>query len=148
MKITKTKALRKVKNHIEKRGKHTTFEITEGVLLYWWKLINIAVFDNALPQPKAFIIREMRDAWGQAEPCDKTNNTTFYIDPRIDTREALICILAHEMVHQWQHWARTNVPKDSRMSHGKTFYQWKPVIESKLGVKLEVETDAENVRVD
>lgn len=148
MNLTKTKALRKVKNHIERRGKHTSFEATESMLMYWWKIINTAVFDNQLPPPKNFIIKEMKNVHGETEINLDTNEITFYIDSAIETREALICVLAHEMVHHWQQVKRTNVPRAVRMTHGKTFYQWKPIIEKRLGVKLEVVTDTDDVRID
>lgn len=140
--MTKKQATNKIKNHILKYGNNTNFEITTRVINYWWNVLNICLFDNKLLKPKIktkYLPKIFADAGGEYKKKEDGYEVQVEIrfDPsKIYTRAHFICVLAHEMVHQYQFLYRSETHYSKRMDHGKTFYEWKDIIENIIGVKL------------
>lgn len=101
--------------------------------MYWWRILNKAIFDDVLLPPENIIIERNNDSWGRCEgkrTYSKHDPVTIYISDEIDEREFLIEILAHEMVHQWEQQIY------GRMYHGKVFQSWLPKLKE-LKIQLE-----------
>lgn len=104
---------------------------------YWFTMLNRAVFDDALPKPKAIEVRVLYGAYGEAEAIPARikdlKDVIIRINERLDSRELFLCILTHEMVHHYQQIYH------GKMTHGKTFLEWRDIIEERIGLPLKVE---------
>jgi hypothetical protein len=99
-----------------------------------YNLINEEIFNNQLPKAKLEIRSHCRGYWGFCEANDfslraKTSRCIIRISDRWYSKQWLITILAHEMVHQYQ-WdiyskERVKEGKDPLMSHGPSFFVFK-----------------------
>lgn len=112
--------------------------MTPSLAAYWWKILNLAVFDGALRQPEKFVIKEKlfdkSAIWGRLEVSrsySKNANFTYYFVEAMNNRALFLAILAHEMVHQDEQ------QKHGRMTHGRNFWAWKPKIDQ-LGLEFGV----------
>lgn len=102
--------------------------------MYWWRVLNRAVFDNELRMPYNVRIRKYNkynDPLGMCSGKDysKLHPVTFDIKEEMDDRKMFMDVLAHEMVHQWEQQTFGN------MTHGKNFYKWKRKLKE-LGITL------------
>ena len=99
-----------------------------------YELVNYYVFDNELTKPKIELKSHCRKYWGICYGATDKDYTGSYC--RINLMDKWFCpqwfitTLAHEMVHQYQ-WdilgpEREKDGKDWLMSHGPSFYQFKP----------------------
>lgn len=123
--MDKFKAREKIKKHIRSQGKTEDFEVTHTLIYYWWNLLNYAIFDSILEYPKRVTIRNIKDQKGACYPL-KEGFVGLQMDKEFDNKEQFIEVLVHEMVHayQWQ--------LEGKMTHGKTFFKWKPKITQQL----------------
>jgi hypothetical protein len=103
--------------------------VTEKEIRHWWRLLNDSLFMGILPEPDKIHIRRSRTTHAITHAGDN-GHIDLYIHPRFRNGETLIEVIAHEMVHAWQHWM--NLP----LSHNRDFFQWKPLFTQRLYIKL------------
>lgn len=133
--MIKTEALEKVRSHLDKRSNHSV-DPTERMARHWWKLCNVALFENKLYPPNELLIEDIRD-WGH---CSSNSNDTIdiVINSEIGTRGVFLATLIHEMVHQWEQ------ETFGRMGHGIRFFKWKDLIQKQLGLDIHIDIDEED----
>ena len=111
------------------------FEATKEFALEAYEMLNRYVFDNGL-EPCPITVRRTKGVWGM---CDgRVENDEFRVHEIILTKKfqfKAVCVaaLAHEMVHQFQ-WdvlsnERWQEGKQPIMSHGPSFFAWRPALE-------------------
>lgn len=128
----------KVKNHIQKRGSESCFNVTESMILFWFRYLNAAVFNNKLPTPDVISIFPYTERGTTLGFCiSQGRRISLSLCEEYDDRKTFLTILVHELVHMHQVLFRTKVPYATRMSHGKTFYEWKDRIKRTVGLPLE-----------
>lgn len=131
--MTKPEAREKIRNHLDARSNHSVV-VTERMARIWWRVCNVAIFQNKLYPPN-IVIKSLKD-WGY---CEVTENTTIGLASEIGTRSLFLCTLLHEMVHQWEQQTY------GRMGHGKRFFQWKDRIFNEVGLDIHFDLDDEDV---
>ena len=129
MKRTNAQARKKVRKHLERYGNQTDFVITQRLVMHWWSALNQAVFDGKLPKPVEIVVKLVKGAYAESLPTN-SDNVSIYIDSELKDREFFITVLVHEMVHQYE------MVHYGEMTHGPKFYEWKEIIEERVGVKL------------
>lgn len=97
--------------------------------MHWWSALNQAIFDGNLPYPVEVVVKPIKGAYGETLPTN-SNNASIYIDPELNDREFFITVLTHEMVHQYE------MVHYGEMTHGPKFYEWREVIEERIGITL------------
>jgi len=102
---------------------------------YWWRVCNVALFQNKL-YPPTIIIKSLKENWGY---CEVSENTTIVLASQIGTRSLFLCTLLHEMVHQWEQQIHKT------MSHGKRFLRAKDRILKEVGLDIHIDLDDEDV---
>lgn len=122
-----TKAKKKLKRHLERYVADEEFEVTPQKMVYWFNVINAAVFSEKLPRP-TFTTKPLKHAWGYCSAGPLKIEIT--IDSDISSRDLFMSTLAHEMVHLWQH------VFEGRMSHVNSFTRWKRMFDKKIGIAL------------
>ncbi len=112
---------------------------------YAYELINYEIFDNVLYKPKLELKSHCQKYWGICYGNLYRDNTGSHC--RISLMDKWFCpqwfitTLAHEMVHQYQ-WdilgpEREKNGKDWLMSHGPSFYEFKPdLAEHNISLKI------------
>ena len=126
---------RKIKKHLRRNGDNL-IEVTPDVVMYWWRLLNEAIFNNELRPPKKVVCRNFRD--GNLGFCvtgkrgrSKKDPVVLGVRRELEDRRMFLEVLSHEMVHQYE--KQTN----GRMSHGVTyFYSWASTIQRTIGLPL------------
>jgi hypothetical protein len=98
-------------------------------------LLNRYIFNNTLACP-AFNIKRTRGYWGMCDGrFDKDGDfhtAQIILNYRFPHKAMFVATIAHEMVHQWQ-WEVLNPIREQEgkpplMSHGPSFYQWRPAL--------------------
>jgi hypothetical protein len=118
--------------------KRLIFRPSRYVFHHIYELINYEIFDNVLYKPKIEIQSNCQKYWGM---CMGHIKQDYYTKSHCTIRmmdkwfcpQWMITTLAHEMVHQYQ-WdvlgpIREEEGKDWLMSHGPSFYEFKPDME-------------------
>lgn len=135
----KLKATRsKIKQHVRSKGEKADFELTESFCLYWWHRLNEAVFDGMLTPPVRFELRNFRDSLGWCmpwRPNAKKQRVIIGMSTDILERREFLCILAHEMVHQWE-WEVAN-KWETNIAHGERFFSWRGKLRMRVGLPLQ-----------
>ena len=116
-------ARNKIVSYIGRRG---DFKVSSKRAKYWFKVLNVAVFDSELTVPE-FDIRALN---GNVGLCHHDGTTTITISTRIQDKELFIATLAHEMVHQYQQ------DTECKMHHGRSFKDWQLYIKEILGFTI------------
>jgi len=98
--------------------------------MFWWHLLNVAVFDGILVAPKRIEIRTFRYCLGWCKGLKRKGKTILGISDDCFDRKEFLTVLVHEMVHAYEH------QEIGKMSHGKTFYEWKSRIKRNTGLSL------------
>lgn len=65
----------------------------------------------------------------------KRGKIVLGINSEFFDRKQFICVLVHEMVHQWE-WANGTWSDNPESQHGKYFWQWKQPIKEILNLPL------------
>jgi hypothetical protein len=109
-----------------------------------YKLINQTIFESKLIMPEIEVRGRCRQYWGVCfGEIEKPNESHTYCRIRVMDKwfckQWLITTLAHEMCHQYQ-WdiigeERKNQGKDPLMSHGPTFFIYRPKL-AEHGISL------------
>ena len=119
-------------------GKKIPFTSDPDIILYWWRIINNAVFDDILKEPEQFITKKFHDNIGWCVPYrfnnKKNRRVRIGISTRLNNLHDFLCVLIHEMVHQWQ-WEHIG-EWDDEVLHGKSFYAWRDVVFERTGAPL------------
>ena len=119
-------------------GGRIPFVAEPNAIMYWWNIVNEVIFDSTLFEPKNIIIKNFRDNIGWCVPhrfnCKKTRRVRIGINRSLNNLHDFLCVLIHEMVHQWQ-WEHLGVWDDNVM-HGKTFYDWRDIVMERSGAPL------------
>lgn len=98
-----------------------------------YDLLNDSVFKNKLKKPELIIRPRCRKFWGMCHGQSEISRTGSYCRIHLMDKwfsvQWMVTILAHEMVHQYQ-WdicgpEREQLGKESIMSHGPSFFQFK-----------------------
>jgi hypothetical protein len=97
---------------------------TSTLVRYWWRRLNIELFDGALHEHDFYVLQLEQNARAQSDGED------IWIDPMCNTKALLIGTLAHEMIHQLQ-WQRSR-PLD----HGKFFQVQARRLRAALGTSI------------
>lgn len=106
--------------------------------LFWFRYLNAAVFDNKLPSPDSIQIFHYSERGTMLGYCvSRGRHITIALCEEYDDRKTFLTALVHELVHMYQVLFRTRVPYATRMSHGKTFYEWRDRIKRTVGLPLE-----------
>lgn len=117
--------------------KRLLFRPSKHLVYHTYELINYEVFNNSLPKPKIEVQSHCRKYWGMCMGHTHRTVTGSYCTIRMMDKwfcpQWFITTLAHEMVHQYQ-WdiigpEREQEGKDWLMSHGPSFYQFRPYLE-------------------
>lgn len=117
--------------------KRLTFRPSRYLVHHVYELINYEVFDNVLQKPRLEVVPRCRKYWGMCMGHVRKDVTGSYCTIRMMDKwfcmQWMVTTLAHEMVHQYQ-WdilgpERQNDGKDWLMSHGPSFYEFKPNLE-------------------
>lgn len=123
------KAKRKLKSHLSRYAHEEEFVVTERKAKYWFNVINKAMFDNKLPKPIKWELKNLRGCWGKCS-CEGDVGVAIGISTQIDSRGLFLATLAHEMVHAWEMDTR------GEMSHGKVYLKWKRLFKKKFNIVL------------
>ena len=119
-------------------GKKIPFTPNPDIILYWWRVVNEVVFDGNLKEPVTFTIKNFRDNIGWCVPYrynnKKNRKVRIGISSRLNNLHDFLCVLIHEMVHQWQ-WEAIGEWDDTVM-HGRSFYSWRTIITERTGAPL------------
>lgn len=132
--LTKKAARKKILAHLKRRGHVSDFKVTSVLVARWWNLLNEALFDGMLIPPHKIVVRRFRDDLGWCQPMAEKGKVVLGINSEFFDRKQFICVLVHEMVHQWE-WTTGNW-RENLSHHGKTFWYWKRPIEEILGLPL------------
>jgi len=130
----RTKAREKIRNHLDARSNHSVV-VTKRMARHWWRVCNVALFQNKL-YPPTIVIKSLKD-WGYCEA--SYENITIGLASEIGTRGLFLCTLLHEMVHQWEQQTY------NRMGHGKRFFKWKDRILKEVGLDIDIDLNDEDV---
>ena len=130
----RTEAREKIRNHLDARSNHSVV-VTERMARHWWRVCNVALFQNKL-YPPTIIIKSLKENWGY---CEVSDTTTIALASQIGTRSLFLCTLLHEMVHTWEQQTY------SRMGHGKRFLQWRDRILNEVGLDIHLDLDDEDI---
>lgn len=142
MKRKKADIRKKLRIHVKSKGENTDFEITPTFCLYWWRYLNDAVFDGELTQPVRFEFRAFHNTAGWCRPFAwnrKQRRVLIGINTEIWERKTFLQVLSHEMVHQWE-WEVLG-EWDSKVMHGKKFFEWTNKIKNRAGLPLTKSVD-------
>lgn len=135
----KIKAARaKIKTHVKSKGEKGDFEITESFCYYWWHRLNDAVFDGKLSPPVRFELKAFRYDLGWCipwRPYSKQPKVVIAINTDIIDRKMFLCVLAHEMVHQWEWEVENEWFTDD--GHGEKFFSWRHRLKHRVGLPLD-----------
>lgn len=124
------KARKRVKRHLRRRGEDCDFEITPQFVMFWWRVLNNAVFGGILDAPKRIEIRNFRDCYGWCKGYKRNNDVVIGMCRDFEDRKQFLTILVHEMVHSYEH------QHTGKMSHGKGFTEWEGRIKRNTGLTL------------
>ena len=112
------------------------YDANEDDAVKTYHLLNKYVFDNVLDRPK-FNIKRTRGYWGMCDGRMDILDERFFVEEitlskKFTHKAMFVATIAHEMVHQWQ-WEVLNPIRDQEgkpplMSHGPSFYQWRPAL--------------------
>ena len=127
-------ARQRIKKHLKKRGEDL-LEVTPELVMYWWHVLNNALFYGILIPPKKIHCRNFRDGtrgwitygWCSSKSPDKVE---IGIRRELEDRKQFMVVLVHEMVHQYE------LTTIGEMGHGETFYEWAPMIKRVLNLPL------------
>lgn len=128
-KETVIKAKKKLKAHLDRYKHEEDFMVTDRKVLYWFGVINRAMFKNELIKPM-FILKKIKSNWGECNHNPETREITINIDTSIDSRDLFLATLAHEMVHMWQQ------QFEDRQSHTDSYLKWKRIFKKKFNITL------------
>jgi len=110
---------------------------TIGQVTFYYRLLNILIFDRKLVKPH-LEIRRLRSAWGL---CIGNVDLTceIHLTDRYYCKQWFLSVLAHEMCHQYQ-WQILGQRRIRRgrypiMSHGPTFFLFKEKLK-RFGIPL------------
>lgn len=112
-----------IKNHIDQRGDELLDDLTPTFVIHWWRLLNVAVFDRIIQEPKKIHCRNFRDGtYGWCQVWVGYKITVLGIRRVMDDRRTFLTVLAHEMSHQAQ-WTL-----HEEVNHKNTFFYWREPI--------------------
>lgn len=137
--MTPVEASAKIKRHIKERDNDNCYEVTENVIVFWFELLNVAIFNDSLPMPKSFSTfeyKEQNQILGFCSHRYMKDTITIAMCKEFADRKTFLTVLVHEMVHMHQTIFRTTYPYHSRMTHGKSFYEWRDTIKRTVGLPL------------
>ena len=141
-KMTHEEARTFVKEHVKYRGDQKV-KTTEALVRYWWGVLNVAVFYGKLHKPVKINIKPMRKDFASASASsEKKGRVDIEIDEKFLSKWLFLTIVAHEMVHAWEHQHHTV------MGHGKRFHAWKNRIKRTIGLDLKEEHDEDDFRYE
>ena len=83
-----------------------------------YRRLNKDIFKNNLPRVR-IQLKGFHKSWGECETVE--NRCTIRLNKRFKNKQYFLMILAHEMVHVYQHYYEYS------MGHGATFYSWRPI---------------------
>lgn len=130
--MTKPEALKKIRKHLDKRSNHSVTP-SKKMIYYWWKVCNVALFDNKLYPPVIEISFTPITEWGYCSRVGK--EIEIGICPTIKTRGLFLATLIHEMVHQWEQQTY------GWMGHGRKYRKWVVRIKRTLGLDIHIDID-------
>lgn len=129
--MNKVHARKKIKKHLKLNGEKYNFEVTPSLVMYWWHIFNHAIFDSKLIPPQQIECRNFHDGTlGWCRGYVSNRNVKMGLRRKFTSKRVFLTVLVHEMVHQWEQ--LTN----EKMTHGKNFYFWKPIIQVHVGLPL------------
>ena len=119
-----------IKNHVARRGSKPV-TLTERLVRYWWRALNVAVFGGKLPAlvGVSFVRHKGVYAWAHKETDGRMR---LSLQPTFTSRQLFLMVLVHEMVHGWEHAA------GKEMTHGPQFYGWKERIIKATDLELKL----------
>ena len=119
-------------------GKKIPFKSDNDTILYWWNIMNDVLFDSALKEPVKITCKKFRKENGWCVPFRFNNKKNRRVQIGINTSIInlydFLCILVHEMIHQWE-WEHLAAWPDG-ICHGKAFYSWRDKVKSETGLPL------------
>lgn len=116
-----------IAEHVAKSGNRKVLP-TPALMSYWFRRLNAEVFDGWLPTP-TFLVGAPKATWGMFT-VDVNDDVTVYLADHWMTKTQFLDILAHELVHLWQHIAAEPI------AHGPSFTRWAPIIKARAGLTL------------
>jgi len=112
------------------------FSPTQEFAQETYAMLNRYIFDNGL-KPVPLVIKRTRGYWGITDGRVDTVNDEYRVHNirlcnKYPVRAMFVATLAHEMIHQFQ-WdilsnERYDQGKPPIMSHGPSFFAWKPAL--------------------
>lgn len=118
--------------HINRRGTEPVV-VTTALCKYWWRILNIAVFNDSLHMVREVEVSRTRGVYAWISGIDESQRyTKMKIQEQFPSRFLFLNVLVHEMVHAWEfHHHRT-------MGHGKRFHGWQDKIWKYVHLDLQV----------
>jgi len=108
-------------------------EVTPSFVLYWWHMLNHALFDGILYPPTKIHCRNFHDGsygWCLIDKDKNTDDVELGLRRLFESRKQFITVLVHEMVHQHE-WVYNR-----DIDHKDCFYSWKSHIKRILNLPL------------
>lgn len=124
-------ARKRIKKHLAKRGSEPVV-LTERMVMYWWGVLNQAVFYGHLKKPTKISLIYMKSTFGWVVTL-KNKRVRLTLLPKYKSREKFLNVLIHEMVHAWEHQYELNV----YVTHGTKFMSWHNRIKRTTTLTLE-----------
>ena len=121
-------------------GLHIPLKADQFIATYWWDILNDVIFDGYLIEPERFVFKKFHNENGWCLPYRRNNRKNrrvrIGVSTIVCTLYDFLCILVHEMVHQWE-WQHIGVWEDEHtVMHGKDFYSWRDTIAERSGLPL------------
>lgn len=135
--MTQTEAREYVKKHLQRAGETQNIIVTPTLVMRWWNVLNVAVFDGKLLRPAQIYISNYRGYWGECigvpPKKNKPRRTKLKFRDKFATKRMFLAALVHEMVHMWEYQHHT------KMGHSKRFFAWKETIQQAVNLELDVQ---------
>lgn len=120
-----------IKHNLEQHNNQLIDDITPDVVLYWWKLLNIAVFDNFLVLPQKIHCRNFHNGYyGWLLYTKGCEQFEIGIRRQLPDLKTFLTVLSHEMVHA------TQVQLYKKADHKKTFFEWREPLKKYVNLPL------------
>lgn len=130
--MNRIEAKARIRKHLKSKGEEVC-EVTEPMVMFWWRLLNFAIFGGKLPEPKRIVLKNFHhETLGWCQPFGRKTQRDVAIGMRreYEDRSIFLTVLAHEMVHQYEWFS------GKAMSHGKNFYYWEHKVKHAVGLPL------------
>lgn len=133
--LTKERARAITITHLQKYESDGSVVVSQHMVSYWWRTLNIAIFNGWLQKPRSVEIAQRKGYWGMCIPCwQYPSDTTIdlLLNSTYPCKRTFLEVLIHEMVHAWEY------QQQSAMTHGTSFFEWKQWVKQHVDLNLSI----------